>query len=188
MKMDENEETSIEIVEDDRKTEEITEKEETKADVVSVEYLFRDDITFRDLPDAVKEAFQQYLNRIPKNVASYKSDIEIIQGLKNICMSGYLRDILFEHIIKVKESFKDKENPEEWARQINPSLFTKIEKFIATNRSEVEKTFDNAGMDEDFDKFESVTMTRIMKEQKMIKKKKDSPKTKVLDGEYEVVK
>jgi hypothetical protein len=185
--MTEKEEESLIIVKDDAKTEHITEKEGEKTDVISVEDLFEKDITFRDLPEAVKEYFQQYLNKIPKNVAGQKSEIEIVQRLKNIFQVAYLRDVLFEHIVKVKESYKDKENPEDWVRQINPSIFTKFKQFVDTESNEMLELFDTAGMDDDYDKIQKVTMTSIMKERKMIKKK-DEPKEEVLVAEYEVIK
>ena len=165
----------------DLKSEHLIEKKDT----VSVEDLFEKDITYRDLPDAVKEYFQLFLNRLPKTVGIQKSQMEIILRMKNILMTGYLRDIIFDHIVKVKEKYKDSDNPEEWARQVNPTLFTKFKQMRDSLSSEIIELFDTTGLDEDFDKIEKVTLSRITKERKLIKDKE--PDGEIVDAEYEVL-
>jgi len=179
--MEKNEETSIEVKEDDTKIEQVIEKK----DIISVEDLFEKDITYRDLPDAVKEYFQQFLDKLPKTVVAHKSYIEIVQRMKSILMTGYLRDIIFDHIIKVKEKYKDNANPEEWARQVNPTLFTKFKQMRDSLSDEMLELFDTEGLDEDFDRFEKVSITRIMKERKLEKDKKVDDK--IVDADYEVI-
>ena len=179
--MEKDKETSIEIQQHDLKTEQMIDKK----DIISVEDLFKKDITYRDLPEAVKEYFQQFLDKVPKIIANQKTQIEIIQRLKNILTTGYIRDILFEHIVKVKDKYKDSDTPEEWVRQINPTIFTKLKQMMDTQSNEMLELFDTAGLDEDFDKIEKVTLTRIMKERKLIKDKKVD--NKIVEGKFEVL-
>jgi len=122
---------------------------------------------------------------VVKYYGNQKTQIEIVQRLKNILTTGYVRDILFDHIVTVKEKYKDKDNPEEWIRQINPTIFTKLKQMMDTQSNEMLELFDTEGLDEDFDKIEKVSITRIMKERKLEKDKKVDDK--VIDADFEVV-
>ena len=163
------------------------EQTEDKIEKITVKEILKKDITYNELPEDVKEYFQQLFDKLPQNIRGIKSQLEIVQRLKNILTTGYLRDILFDHIVKVKEKYKDSDDPNEWLRQINPTIVTKIKQMINVQSSELTELLDTGGFDDDDFKMEKVTLSRIMKSKKL-KKNNANNDSNIIDAEFEVVK
>lgn len=168
------------------KGEEIIPKDEEKTDKLSVKDLFEKDITYNDLPEPVKEYFQQYIDSLSRTIRQNKSRLETIQGLKNAFTSGYIRDVLLGFVVKTEEQYRNTEKPNEWVHQINPTIFTKIKQMIDTNHAVIKELCDTEGFEGNDFKLEEITFRKIMKQRKAIKED-EKEKEIVIDADFEVM-
>lgn len=150
---------------------------------LSINDLFQKDITFQELPESVKEYFQHFFDKLPQTISGHKSQLEVIQRMKNILTAAYVRDALFDHIVKTKEKWADKDNPEEWVRQVNPAIFTKLKQMMDLNSSEIAELHDTGDFGDDDFTIKETTVRQIMSERRVIMEKDN----KVIDADFKVV-
>jgi hypothetical protein len=165
-----------------QKKEKITVKREKEQTTISLVDIMENDITFENLPEDVRAYFKVFLEKVPRHLKTQRSHIELVQRLKNILTTGYLRDLLFQHITETKDRYKDSDNPEDWIHQVQPTMFTKLKQLVDTQSKEMVELFKDEGAFDDDMKLEE-EMVMLFREREIFKRKQPD----VIEAEYKII-